>query len=592
MLELEITGRTDLGRQRELNEDGFAYSVDADWTDWSTPAIGGTASTRTSATALVVADGMGGAEAGEVASALALGSLQSFLDRFHQHVPQDDDEIVIRLRQGFMLAHDRIVHDSLAHPERKGMGTTLLAGLVFHDQLYVMWSGDSRAYRYHSLPSRKSGPAQGHLQMVSSDHSMVWEMVLQGELTPEEARVHPYSNVITQSLGDPKNKPRPDYRIAPLFRGDVLLLCTDGLNGMLSDEEIRMILDRQESLDRMADALVAAANAAGGSDNITLILARVVEGPERPLLEEGADVDARTTAGGQGFLQRMTGHESGHGVPAVPGPAQVVAEVTASPAHDRVNGTSGKPVPSRRLWWLVPVLSLGALGLFLLRSWSPPQQSLHERVALLLSPVAKTELGEEDLALLDSLYQGYRAGAVSERDMERLTEELEERLRIPSATGTLGQSQEGVEPLIPTDEPLPGSPARSGYWPPIYGKLLQDIEQTLRDWEKRATGQERQAIGVELRALRERVRSHLTSEGEVTLRHRKAEKEYQTCTAELKRIRGLMGVDPMDAGTIGPVSSEPAKAAPSDSADDRQQPVNKSETPEPIDDHDVPQDED
>lgn len=597
MLELQIIGRTDLGRQRALNEDGFAYSADPDRATWSTQESGSALTVRGATAAVILADGMGGAEAGEVASALAIASMQDFLTRFPKDRPGDDDEIIIRMRQGFLLAHDRIVHDALARPERKGMGTTLITGMILNDQVYVMWSGDSRAYRYHPLTGQRDGKGEGHLQMISSDHSMVWEMVLQGELTPEEARVHPYSNVITQSLGDLKHKPRPDYRVAPLFRDDILLFCSDGLNGMLSDTAIREILERPLPLEALADELVAAANQAGGNDNITLVLVKVMEGPERIALEDAPDSEARATAGGQVFMRKMTRQE-----PEVPAGKEPVSppphEGRIAPVQSVV---SGEPVyaapaprrrPSRGAWWLLSLLILGLVGWFIYRSWSPPAQSLEARIARLQEPLRVEEMGEMRAVRLDSLLAAYRAGALSQPEMERLVEEYERLLRMPSATGTLGREIPADSGEVDSGPPAPAvAGEKSGFWPPRFRKLLQEVEAEIRLAEKRTDAPGIPELLGELKQLQARINGLFTPDGNVTIAYKKAEKEFQAGHADLRRIRDRIRAG-RSQGAL-PAAPQPERGAvPGDTLPPAgSDTIHQQETPTPSDEKNPPDDE-
>jgi protein phosphatase len=148
------------------------------------------------------------------------------------------------------------------------MGTTLTIIWIFPHKSYVAWCGDSRLYIY-----RKNA----FLIPVTDDHSLVWEMVKAGELTPEEARIHPESNIITQSLGTPSFPPKPEAKAFEVHQGDRLLLCSDGLNSMLSDEQIYRILSEEESTITACKKLVEEANEAGGRDNITVIILDVKE---------------------------------------------------------------------------------------------------------------------------------------------------------------------------------------------------------------------------------------------------------------------------------------------------------------------------
>lgn len=314
--------RTHVGKQRLLNEDSLAYALGEGLRRWVVDGAHPGVQSSDGPVAVLLADGMGGAEAGEVASALARETMQEHFAAALNPPPPDPDELIGRIRQGFLLAHDRIVSDAIANPRRKGMGTTLLAGLVHEGNAYVVWSGDSRLYRF--LPGETDRNGKFHppyLQLLTQDHSMVWQMVQQGELTAEEARLHPYSNVITQSLGDTQSRPRPDFLVVPLYEHDVLLFCSDGLNGMLPDERIREICVRHTDLDVLADTLIGEANDSGGADNISLVLLRVEQGLPRPHLDDVALQDQVVTAGGADLVQavRQKGPLPATGDPNAPG---------------------------------------------------------------------------------------------------------------------------------------------------------------------------------------------------------------------------------------------------------------------------------
>jgi serine/threonine protein phosphatase PrpC len=227
----ETISKTDTGRQRRDNEDNaFAR-----------------------APVFVVADGMGGAQAGEVASRLAIEAFQHELPE--SGTPEE------RLAACVRAANRTIYEMSRSEHERAGMGTTLTAAYLDDDDLAIAHVGDSRAYllRDHTL------------RRLTEDHSLVEELVRRGKLTEEQAAEHPQRSIITRALG-----PEPDVEVDtwtyPVQSGDVLLLCSDGLTSMISEEQITQILSSTPSLERAAQRLIAAANEAGGRDNITVVL--------------------------------------------------------------------------------------------------------------------------------------------------------------------------------------------------------------------------------------------------------------------------------------------------------------------------------
>jgi protein phosphatase len=206
----------------------------------------------------VVADGMGGAQAGEVASKIAV-------DAFADGLP-DQGSAEERLAAVAHTANQRIYELSRAQSERAGMGTTLTAAYLGENDLAIAHVGDSRAYLFRD----------GGLTRLTQDHSLMAELIRRGKLTEEEAADHPQRSIITRALG-----PEPDVDVDtwtyPVKAGDVILLCSDGLTSMISEARVAEILRTAPSLNRAAQALIDDANRAGGRDNITVILFRLEE---------------------------------------------------------------------------------------------------------------------------------------------------------------------------------------------------------------------------------------------------------------------------------------------------------------------------
>jgi PPM family protein phosphatase len=227
--------RTDTGRQRNANEDSLF----------------------TRAAVFVVADGMGGAQAGEVASKAAAES-------FDRELPQAPPERVLRetIETANRAIHDRARND----PELAGMGTTITATIVDleAEEVAIGHVGDSRAYRLRD----------GKLERLTRDHSLVEEMRRKGQLTDAQAQDHPQRSIITRALG-PEPEVEVDLQTVPAQPGDVFLICSDGLTTMLGDEQIARILERATSMQAAVRALVDEANRAGGRDNITVVAFRL-----------------------------------------------------------------------------------------------------------------------------------------------------------------------------------------------------------------------------------------------------------------------------------------------------------------------------
>ncbi|MGI8428061.1 MAG: Stp1/IreP family PP2C-type Ser/Thr phosphatase, partial [Solirubrobacteraceae bacterium] len=245
----ETTWKTDTGRQRRDNED----------------------SALARAPVFVVADGMGGAQAGEVASRIAI-------EAFEQGLPDSgtaEERLALRARQANQLIHER----SRAEQEREGMGTTLTAAYLHDTELAIAHVGDSRAYLFRD----------GSLGRLTKDHTLVGALVDEGKLTEEQAAEHPQRSIITRALG-PEASVEVDTWSYPVRAGDVLLLCSDGLTSMISDERIAAILSAATELRDAADDLIAGANDAGGRDNITVVLSRLEEAGESAGAEQATVV--------------------------------------------------------------------------------------------------------------------------------------------------------------------------------------------------------------------------------------------------------------------------------------------------------------
>jgi serine/threonine protein phosphatase PrpC len=241
------SGRTDTGRQRRVNEDSMLSH----------------------APLFVVADGMGGAQAGEVAS-------QAAVSAFEEGLP--DGALAETLPARIQTAN-RVIHDQArSDPSYSGMGTTITAAAIDPraETVTIGHVGDSRAYRIRD----------GIIQRLTRDHSLVEEMRRRGQLTEAQAEEHPQRSIITRALG-PEAAVDVDVQEVAAQPGDLFLLCSDGLTSMIDDDRIRQIIIEADTLDGATRDLVDAANAAGGRDNITVVLFQV-EDPAAPLARPGS----------------------------------------------------------------------------------------------------------------------------------------------------------------------------------------------------------------------------------------------------------------------------------------------------------------
>jgi PPM family protein phosphatase len=295
--------QTDVGRVREVNEDGCLVD----------DRMG----------LFAVADGMGGHQAGEVASATALEALRAAVASGEP------------IRDAIDRANDAVLERSAGDERLRGMGTTMTAGtLAAGGTLLLGHVGDSRAYLARD----------GELTQVTEDHSLVEELVRGGKLTPEQAEVHPQRSVITRALGI---EPAVEIDLYPveLHEGDRMLLCSDGLTTMVRSEEIAAILQREPDPQRAANKLVEAANAAGGEDNITVLVIDVAGDDSGPTAAVAVDEAAD----------------------AIAEEAEPAAEDEAEPAGDEQPEAAGRRRGRARrfgrvLLWVLPVLLVVGLG--------------------------------------------------------------------------------------------------------------------------------------------------------------------------------------------------------------------------------------
>jgi protein phosphatase len=263
-------GITDRGKVRESNEDSFLIAEVARtlWVRQSNLPQAETQYGGGRGHLLLVADGMGGHQAGEVASALSVAAVEGFvlhvLRRFSDLRATDEQAVLKDFQAALRQADARLFEDVVHHPEHAGMGTTLTLAFVTGRVLFVVHAGDSRCYLCR----------RGQLRQLTADHTVVGEMARRGEITSEEARHHPYRNVVTNVLGGGEAGVQVDVQRADLESGDVVLLCSDGLTEMLDDGRIATVLAAEADPWSACERLVAEANAAGGKDNVTVIVAR------------------------------------------------------------------------------------------------------------------------------------------------------------------------------------------------------------------------------------------------------------------------------------------------------------------------------
>lgn len=256
---------------RENNEDNFCVCPDLSINEWIVPANEHeTIHLGERGCLIVVADGMGGQNAGEVASAIATDTVQKQFSSsiMPPSVPGSASKICKYLEGAIIKADEEIKAFTRKDASTSGMGSTIVVAWLLKDNLYVGWMGDSRAYSF--VPGKGIG-------RLSKDHSYVQQLVDAGAITDAEAMHHPNSNVITRSLGDPTQKAKPDVICYPIQKGEVILLCTDGLCGVCDDAVIGGIIEDSANLKECKERLTAEALNSGGSDNITVALLKIVD---------------------------------------------------------------------------------------------------------------------------------------------------------------------------------------------------------------------------------------------------------------------------------------------------------------------------
>ena len=327
----ETTCKTDTGRQRRDNEDN-AYAR---------------------APVFVVADGMGGAQAGEVASKIAI-------EAFEQELPDAEnpaERLAIRVREANRQIYDR----SRSEHSSAGMGTTLTAAYLDETSVAIAHVGDSRAYLFRD----------GTLTRLTQDHSLVDELVRHGKLTEAQAAEHPQRSIITRALG-----PEPDVDVDTwtyqVRAGDVLLLCSDGLTTMISEDRVSEILGSHDGLDAAGDELIRAANEAGGRDNITVVLFRVEDAGTDGAADDATMVAAPAPRSKRTDTQPLPAisEETGSAVAVEARTATDAAAQPASPAAPaplaRTQGWPEPPRPTRRPpRYAKPIAALIAIAIVL-----------------------------------------------------------------------------------------------------------------------------------------------------------------------------------------------------------------------------------
>lgn len=239
---MRILAKSDVGKAREMNQDYF----------YAGPGEG-------ELKMYILADGMGGYKGGEIASNLAVNCVKNYICNNFPNIPKEKESILNLINSSIEYANMVVYEKSQEIPELKDMGTTLDVVIIHTNKVYIGHVGDSRVYRVRKNIIRK----------LTSDHSYVEKLVKDGSITKEEAYNHPNKNMLLKALGC-NNLVKPDVFYKGFFKGDILLMCSDGLTNMLKESEIYSIL--LNNPDTPEEALIKEANKAGGLDNITVVI--------------------------------------------------------------------------------------------------------------------------------------------------------------------------------------------------------------------------------------------------------------------------------------------------------------------------------
>ena len=234
--------KTDKGRVREINQDSF-YITENPFNDVQL---------------FILADGMGGCNAGEIASKLAINCAKKYIENNFADTPKDKDSLIQLIGSSMEYANMIVYEKSLENDEYKGMGTTLEICLIYNNKAYIGHIGDSRIYRIRKEFIRK----------LTQDHSYVEKLVQEGRITKEEAEIHPKKNMLMKALGC-NAFVEPDVMIKGFQKGDIIIICSDGLSNMVTKDNIYSIVNN--NFETAPKELVDIANKNGGLDNITVI---------------------------------------------------------------------------------------------------------------------------------------------------------------------------------------------------------------------------------------------------------------------------------------------------------------------------------
>lgn len=263
-MKINVSGKTDIGLERANNEDAFLFCLDLTKSNWGLSASNGYIKNGELGSIYIVADGMGGANAGEMASSIAIKSLkEDLIPPLLSTIISSEENIKNYLSKIILNANDAILKHIETDPDTIGMGTTIVLIWLLGDKAYIAWCGDSRCYVFN--------PERG-LKCLSKDHSYVQELIDKEEITIKQSFNHPDSSIITRCLGDCDTSAEPEILVYNIQKHDQFLLCSDGLCGYCRDRAIEKTFYKEYlNVNRCCNELVDLALKTGGQDNITIL---------------------------------------------------------------------------------------------------------------------------------------------------------------------------------------------------------------------------------------------------------------------------------------------------------------------------------
>jgi protein phosphatase len=405
-LKIRLAARCEAAGRPE-NEDNFQVAEDLSVsnTGFTTDKV---FSLGSKGTLLLVCDGMGGMNAGEVASAIGVETIKNLFapQLLTEDVLANDESVCMYMKRAIVKADSQIKEEASKDAAKQGMGSTAVMAWLLGHKVYVAWCGDSRCYRYN--PS-------SNLEQLSHDHSYVQDLVDTGQLSADLAFDHPNKNIITRSLGDPRSAAKPDAKVYTLQKGDVIMLCSDGLSDSLRDSEIEQSIARSiASMESCRDALWNDSKQAGWHDNVTIVLAQVID-------EKSAQPKPQPKPQPQPMPQVE--------VPVTPAPSQkTVASENTNPVHNVSTPSAKNESGKKKLNWkiIIPIIALVILAVVISifsLSGNNSVEKVEARIEQIVNPKATEIPDNMEADILNELKKNSKANdfAIDKIDEKKCT---------------------------------------------------------------------------------------------------------------------------------------------------------------------------